>query len=108
MEIALKAIFQNLLEVRIMSNQIRAEWFKLLRNKAFCVLLLTTTSLSALLNYLVMIEWWQMSGTPFDSVDLSELNAMSTFTVPLFFNLIISPLAAFFISNEFSQSVIKN
>ncbi|GAB3042897.1 ABC transporter permease [Virgibacillus ainsalahensis] len=92
-----------------MSNQIKAEWFKLQRNKTFWVLLLISTGLSALLHYLVIIDWWQMSGTAFDSAGLSELNAVSTFTIPLFFNLIVSTLAGFFISNEFSQSgVIKN
>lgn len=50
-----------------------------------------------------------MSGTPFDSAGLSELNALSIFTIPLFFNLIVSTLAAFYISIEFSHSgVIKN
>ncbi|WP_026906407.1 ABC transporter permease [Paucisalibacillus globulus] len=92
-----------------MSNQIRVEWFKLQRNRTFWILLLTSTCISALLHYLVIIDWWQMGNTAFDSVDLSEMNALSTFTVPLFFNLIVGTLAAFFISNEFSQSsVIKN
>ncbi|OZU87120.1 ABC transporter permease [Virgibacillus indicus] len=92
-----------------MRNQIRAELFKLQRNKTFWVLLLTMTGLSALLHYLVIIEWWQVSGTAFDSAGLSELNAISTFTIPLFFNLIVSTLAGFFISNEYSPSgVIKN
>ncbi|MFD1850790.1 ABC transporter permease [Oceanobacillus bengalensis] len=92
-----------------MSNQIRAELFKLQRNKTFWVLVLISTGISALLHYLVIIEWWQMQNTAFDRAGLSEFNAISTFTVPLFFNLIISPLAGFYISNEFSNSsVIKN
>jgi len=92
-----------------MSNQLKAEWFKLQRNRTFWVLVLTITGLSALLHYLVIIDWWQMYNTPFESAGLNELNAMSTFTVPLYFNLLVSTLAGFYISNEFSQtSVIKN
>ncbi|SFB15542.1 ABC-2 type transport system permease protein [Lentibacillus halodurans] len=92
-----------------MRNQLRAEWFKLQRNKTFWMLLLIITGLSALLHYLVIIEWWQMQGTDFDRAGLSELNATSAFTIPLLFNLIVSTLAGFFISHEFSQSgVIKN
>src|SRR5699024_6458709 len=38
-----------------------------------------------------------------------ELKALTMFTVPMFFNLMVGTLAGFFISNEFSQtSVIKN
>lgn len=92
-----------------MSNLFKAELFKLKRNKSFWVLCLTITGLSALLHYLIIIDWWQTSGSAFDKVGLSELNALSTFTVPLLFNLIVSSLAGFFISTEFSQSgVIKN
>lgn len=78
-----------------MTNLIRAEMYKLQRNKTFWVILLTVTGLSALLHYLVLIGWWQMQGTSFDAAGLSELNALSTFTVPLFFNLIVSTLAGF-------------
>lgn len=86
-----------------------AEWFKLKRNKTFWVILFIVAGLSALLNYLVIIDWWQMGGTPFEQAGLSEFNALSTFTVPLLFNLIVGTLAGFFISNEFSFSgVIKN
>nr|WP_255639721.1 ABC transporter permease [Aquibacillus saliphilus] len=92
-----------------MSNLIRAELYKLQRNKTFWVLIGTITGLSALLHFLILIEWWQLSGTSFDSAGLSELNALSTFTLPLFFNLIVSTLAGFYISNEFSHhNVIKN
>ncbi|WP_087974391.1 ABC transporter permease [Oceanobacillus rekensis] len=92
-----------------MNNLIKAELFKLKRNKSFWVIIGASTGLSALLHYLVIIGWWQMHGTVFDTAGLSELNALSTFTVPLFFNLIVSTLAGFFISIEFSQSgVIKN
>src|SRR5699024_5232790 len=92
-----------------MSNLIKAELFKLQRNKTFWVLLFAITGLSALLHYLINIDWWQVFGTSFDSAGLSELNALSTFTVPLFFNLIVCTLAGFYISTEFSQSgAIKN
>jgi len=92
-----------------MRNLIKAELFKLQRNKTFWVLCLTITGLSALLHYLIIIGWWQTSESAFDKVGLSELNALSTFTLPLLFNLIVSSLAGFFISIEFSQSgVIKN
>lgn len=92
-----------------MRNLIKAELFKLQRNKPFWVLILTITGLSALLHYLTIIDWWQVTGTPFDSAGLSDLNALSAYTVPLYFNLIVSTLGGFFIAIEFSNSgVIKN
>lgn len=92
-----------------MTNQIKAELFKLQRNKTFWVLVLTAAALSALLHFLVITDWWQVYDTPFDSAGISEMNGISTFTIPLFFNLLISTLAGFFVSTEFSQSsVIKN
>jgi|SRR5690625_1436339 len=92
-----------------MTNLFRAEMFKLQRNKTFWVLIGTITGLSTLLHFLVITDWWMMDGTAFDSAGLSELNALSTFTVPLFSNLIICTLAGFYISTEFSLSgVIKN
>lgn len=92
-----------------MTNLIRAEMYKLQRNKPFWVLLGTITGLSTLLHFLIITDWWMMDGTPFDNIGLSELNALATFTVPLFFNLIVCTLAGFYISTEFSQSgVIKN
>ncbi|WP_017754736.1 ABC-2 transporter permease [Calidifontibacillus oryziterrae] len=92
-----------------MSNLIRAELYKLQRNKTFWVLFGTVAGLSGLLHFLVIIDWWQLTGTEFDQAGLSELNALSPFTIPLFFNLIVSSLAGFYISTEFSQSsVIKN
>lgn len=92
-----------------MTNLIKAEIYKLLRNRTFWVLVGTITGLSGLLHALVLTEWWQLSGTEFDEAGLSEFNALSSFTLPLFFNLIISTLAGFYISTEFGQSgVIKN
>ena len=92
-----------------MRNQLKAEWFKLRRNKTFGILVFTITGLSALLHYLVIIEWWQMYNTPFDHAGLGELKALTMFTVPMFFNLMVGTLAGFFISYEFYQtSVIKN
>lgn len=92
-----------------MSNLIQAELFKLKRNKSFWVIMGVTTGLSILLYYLVIIDWWMMQNTNFAEVGLSKLNALSPFTTLLFFNLIGSSLAAFFISVDFSVSgVIKN
>lgn len=92
-----------------MINLLRAETFKLQRNKTFWVLFTTITGLSAMLHLLVIIGWWQLSGTEFDKAGLSELNALSVLILPLLFNLIVSSLAAFYISTEFSHgSVIKN
>lgn len=92
-----------------MINLIKAEMFKLQRNRTFWALIATVAVLSTILHYLVIIDWWQMHGTVFDRAGLSELDALSTFTVPLFFNLIVSTLAGFFISIEFSSSgVIRN
>lgn len=92
-----------------MTNFIQAELFKLNRNKTFYVLIFTVIGISALVHYLRMSGWWHMSGTAFDRAGLHELNGLSTFTIPLYFNFIVSPLAGFFIANEFSDSgVIKN
>ncbi|GGA78583.1 ABC transporter permease [Ornithinibacillus halotolerans] len=92
-----------------MNNLMRSEIFKLQRNRTFWVTLVSVTGLSVLLHYLILIDWWQITGTTYDSAGIGELNALTMFSVPMFFNLIISPLAAFFISIEFSQSgVIKN
>lgn len=92
-----------------MTNLLKAEIFKIKRNKSFWLIIAIVTGLSALLHYLIIIDWWMMSGTAFDSAGLSELNTLSTFTTLLFFNLIVSSLAGFFISVEFSQNgVIKN
>ena len=92
-----------------MTNLIQAECYKLIRNKTFWVLITSITGLSALLHVLILLDWWQLSGTEFDKAGLSEFNALSPFTIPLFFNFIVSTLAGFFISTEFTQSsVIKN
>lgn len=92
-----------------MINLIRAEIFKLTSNKTFWVLTISIVVLSSLLHFLVITNWWMMTGTPFELIGLSEWNALSPFITPLFFNVIISTLAAFYISTEFSKSgVMKN
>ena len=92
-----------------MTNLMKAEIFKLTRNKTFWVLIATVTGLSTLLHCLIITGWWLLSGTTFDQAGLSEFNALSLFTMPLYFNLIVSTLAGFYVSTEFSQNgVIKN
>src|SRR5699024_8032633 len=92
-----------------MSNLMKAELFKLCRNKTFIVLMLFIFGLSTLLHSLIVTEWWYMTGTPFELANLNELNALIFFTVPLFFNFIVSTLAGFFIATEFTQNnAIKN
>lgn len=92
-----------------MSNLIKAELFKLNRNKSFWVILASVTGLSALLHVLIITDWWMMNNTAFDFSGLSQMNALATFTVPLFFNLIVSALAGFFVSIEFSNGgAVKN
>ncbi|MEG9294840.1 ABC transporter permease [Mangrovibacillus sp. Mu-81] len=92
-----------------MSNLMKAEFYKLYRNKTFWVVAGTVTGLSALLHLLIIFDWWQLSGTEFDQAGLSELNALSPFKLPLFFNLIVSTVAGYYIATDFSQSgVIKN
>src|SRR5699024_3317360 len=109
MVIVSKATSLGLLEVWNMSNHMKAEWFKMQRNKTFWVLVLTSSGLSLMLHYLVISDWWQMYNTVFDDAGLSELNAMTTITHPIYFVLLVGTLAGFFISNEFSHSgVIKN
>lgn len=92
-----------------MTNLIRAELFKLKRNRSFWVIAVIVTGVSLLLHYLVIIDWWMMENTNFAHVNLGKFNALLPFTTLLFFNLIVSALAGFFISIEFSASgVIKN
>lgn len=92
-----------------MTNLLKAETYKLQRNKAYWVIFGIVGGISILMHLLILTDWWMISGTPFDSAGLSELNALSAFIVPLFFNLIVSSLAGFFISKEFSNSgVIRN
>jgi len=92
-----------------MINLMKAEAYKLSRNKSFWVLIVSITGFSALLHLLIMMDWWLISGTVLDEVGLSEMNALNSFTIPLVFNLLVSTLAGFYISTEFTQSgVIKN
>lgn len=92
-----------------MINLVQAEIYKLVRNKAFWYLMLTSIVLSFLLHILVLIDWWQIGGTPLDDAGLSQLNALNFYRLPLFFNLFVSTLGAFYVSNEFSQDgTIKN
>jgi len=92
-----------------MNNLLKAELYKLQRNQTFWVLMLVSAGLSALLHFLIITDWWMVAPTAFDKVGLGELNGLGTFTMPLFFNLLGSTLAGFYISTEFSQNnVIKN
>lgn len=87
-----------------MINLLKAETFKLKRNKSFWMIAGLMAGTSILFHILIMTEWWMMSGTIFDTVGLGELNGLAPFTVPVFFNLAVGSLAAFFISSEFSES----
>lgn len=92
-----------------MNNLLQAEFFKLKHNKSFWSILITSTVLSSMMHYLVISEWWMLSNTAFNRAGLDEMNALSMFIVPLFFNLMAGTLAAFYISTEFGSSgVIKN
>lgn len=87
-----------------MINLLRAERFKLQRNKSFWMILILVTAVSLLFHGLIMSDWWMMSGTAFDEAGLGELNGLALFITPLFFNLAVGSLAGFFISSEFSPS----
>lgn len=92
-----------------MTNLILAELYKLKRNRSFWGITVIVTGVSLLLHYLVMIDWWIMDNTNFMQVGLGKLNALSPFITLLFFNLIVSTLAGFYIAVDFSpSSVIKN
>lgn len=92
-----------------MNNLLMAEMFKLRKNKSFWVILLISALFSLLLHYLVITDWWMLGDTPFKAAGLSDLDALSTFAVPLYFNLMVGSLAAFYIATEFGSSgVIKN
>jgi ABC-2 type transport system permease protein len=90
-----------------MINLIKAELFKLKRNKTFWVLIGVVTALYALLNYLVIIDWWNMS-TGFNDIGLKEFNALEMMKTPIVFNLGISTLAGFFINSDYTNGTIKN
>src|SRR5699024_3609848 len=92
-----------------MTILIKAETYKILRNKTFWGLIVSITGFSALLHLLVILYWCLVSGTSFDLTALSDMNAVNSFTMPLVFKLIVSNLASFYIAKEFSLSgVIKN
>ncbi|MCC3863753.1 ABC transporter permease [Terrisporobacter petrolearius] len=91
-----------------MINLIKAELFKLKRNHTFWILVGVVTVVYGLANYLVIIDWWGLHNTSFDSVGLKEYNAMEMMMAPLFFNLTISTLAGFFINVDHSTGTIKN
>lgn len=92
-----------------MINLLRAESYKLKRSFTFWSLVISILLISAFMHYLIVIDWWVMTGTPFEQVGLAEWNALAIFIIPLFFHLLVSTLAGFFIATEFSQqSVIKN
>lgn len=104
-----KATSQNLSEVIRMNNLLQAEIFKLRHSKSFWAILIISSGLSSLMHYLVITEWWMLTNTPFEAAGIAEMNALSMFIVPLFFNLMTGTLAAFYISTEFGSSgVIKN
>lgn len=92
-----------------MNNLLQAEIFKLRHSKSFWAILIISSGLSSLMHYLVITEWWILTNTPFEAAGIAEMNALSMFIVPLFFNLMTGTLAAFYISTEFGSSgVIKN
>ena len=103
-----KVILQNLWEVLTMINLIKAELFKLKRNRTFWVLMGVVTFIYGLANYLVIIDWWKMHNTGFYNIGLKEYNAMEMVKLPLIFNLIISTLAGFFINIDYTTGTIKN
>ena len=90
-----------------MINLIKAELFKLKRNHTFWVLIGVVTTFYALINYLVIIDWWNMS-TGFNDIGLKEFNALETMKTPIVFNLSISTLAGFFINSDYTNGTIKN
>lgn len=92
-----------------MNNLLQAEIFKLRHNKSFWSILIVSLGLSSLMHYLVITGWWMLTNTPFETMGIPEMNALSMFILPLFFNLMTGTLAAFYISTEFDSSgVIKN
>lgn len=92
-----------------MNNLLQAEIYKLGHNKSFWTILIISMGLSGLMHYLVITDWWMLTNTPFEAAGIPEMNALSMFILPLFFNLLTGTLAAFYISTEFGTSgVIKN
>lgn len=90
-----------------MINLIRAELFKLRKNKVFWTLTIIATVTFALLHYLITIGWWKVSNT-FGDVGLELLTSLALITTPIYFMLFLSTLAGFFVANDFTIGVVKN
>lgn len=90
-----------------MINLLRAELFKLGKNKVFWTLTIIATVVFALLHYLITIGWWKLNNR-FVDVGLEMFSSLAVATAPFYFMLFLSTLAGFFVANDFTIGVVKN
>ncbi len=92
-----------------MTNILRSEIYKLLRNKAILVTLFFMIVLSGLLHYLIIIDWWMITNPLYESLGLADFKGMSMFYVPLALSFFLSFIASTLVTTEFKRNgVIKN
>ncbi|AOZ92910.1 ABC transporter permease [Paenibacillus crassostreae] len=89
-----------------MINLLRAELFKLIKNKVFWTLTIIVTVVFALLHYLITIGWWKVSNSFVDS-GLELFTSFALAITPFYFMLFLSTLAGFFVANDFMIGVVK-
>ncbi len=90
-----------------MNNLLRAELFKLGRNRVFWTLTVVVTVAFALLHYLIAVGWWRMDNR-FAEAGLELFASLALATAPFYFMQFLSTLAGYFVGNEFSIGVVKN
>ncbi|MEC0256918.1 ABC transporter permease [Paenibacillus lautus] len=90
-----------------MINLLRAELFKLSKNKVFWTLTITVTVVFALMHYLITIGWWKMNNLFMDA-GLEQFSSLALATTPFYFMLFLCTLAGFFVANDFTIGVVKN
>lgn len=90
-----------------MINLLRAELFKLVKNKVFWTLSIIMAVIFALLHYLIMIGWWKVSNSFVDS-GLELFTSLAVVTTPFYFMLFLSTLAGFFVAHDFTIGVVKH
>lgn len=92
-----------------MGNFLRADFYKLLRNRNILGAAVLMLGASAFMHYLIAIDWWQINMPPFHELGIDPLKGVSVFAVPFIMNLFAAFLASFMIANEFkSHGTIKN
>jgi ABC-2 type transport system permease protein len=90
-----------------MNNLLRAELFKLGKNKVFWTLTIIVTVVFALLHSLIVVGWWKMDNM-FAEAGLELFASLALATAPFYFMQFLSTLAGYFVANEYTTGVVKN